>query len=330
MPKASIIIPAYNTEEYIADALEGALAQSCPDYEVIVVNDGSTDGTMNVVDRYTSDRRLKVVEQANRGLNGARNSGIHAAESPFIGICDADDIWLPGKLALHLRHFKADSRVGLSFSPSAMIDEDGAPLGLTQSPQLRGIDAEVLMRCNPVGNGSAAVLARKALDDIAYRPEGETERDWWFDETLRQSTDIECWIRLALTTNWKIEGVDGALTLYRINSGGLSANVPRQLETWEKMVAKMAEINPEFVARNAPRARSYQLRYLARRCVTLRDGGLAWAMAWRSLTQHPAILTETPLKSFTTIGAAAALKLFGAGAYERAEDAVLGLKRRLA
>lgn len=330
MPRASIIIPAYNTEDFIAEALEGALSQTCPDYEVIVVNDGSSDGTMDVVDRYSNDPRLKVVEQANRGLNGARNSGIYHADSDYIGICDADDIWLPGKLAAHLRHFSADQKVGLSFTPSLMIAEDGGPLGLSQSPQLRGIDAEVLMRCNPVGNGSAAVLNRAALNDIAYRPATETERDWWFDETLRQSTDVECWIRLALTTDWKVEGVAEPLIKYRINSGGLSANVRRQLETWEQMVAKMAEIDPGFVAAHGARARAYQYRYLSRRCVSMRDGELAWEMARRAMCAHPAIIGETPVKSLTTVAAALVLKLLGTTRYEAVEDKILGVKKRFA
>lgn len=330
MPRATIVIPTYNTEAFIAEALDGALNQTCPDYEVIVVNDGSTDDTMNIVDRYSDDPRLRVVEQENRGLNGARNTGIYHANGQYIGICDADDIWMPRKLAEHMKHFSADQSVGLSFTPSQMISENGSPLGLSQQPQLHNIDAEVLMRCNPVGNGSAAMLSRAALDDIAYRPSEEKQRDWWFDETFRQSTDIECWIRLALTTEWKIEGTADPLIKYRINSGGLSANVRRQLETWEQMLAKMQGIDPAFVARNGARARAYQLRYLSRRCVSMRDGDLAWRMAHRFLRSHPLILRETPLKSFTTLGAAAVLKFLGSARYETLETALLGMKRRMA
>ena len=313
MPKATIVVPAYNVADTIAATLSSLLAQTYQDFEIVVVDDGGTDRSVAIA-RSFGDPRIRVVQQPNRGLAGARNTGIANARGVYIGFCDADDLWRPGKLAAHVEHLDADPTVGLSFSGSQLIDADGTELGVSQSPRLTGITAAHVFRRNPVGNGSAAVLRRAALDDIAWRPATETHRDWWFDETFRQSEDIECWLRLALTTDWQIAGVPGLLTQYRIVAGGLSAAIDRQLASWERVVTKLGAIAPDFVARHAPAARAYQLRYLARRAVASGDGAAAWSHSRRAMRQSLRPLWEEPAKTLTTLGAAAALSAFGPAA----------------
>lgn len=327
-PKAAIIVPAYNVERTIGETLRSLLAQTFSDFELIVVDDGSSDRTLDVVAGF-DDPRIRVIRQANRGLAGAHNTGVHAAAAPYIGFCDADDLWAPEKLARHVAHLDANPAVGLSFAGSRMIDDDGRPFGASQSPKLTGVTPFDVLTRNPIGNGSAAVMRRAALDDMAWRPEGETERDWWFDETFRQSDDIEGWLRFALTTDWRIEGVPGLLTDYRINSGGLSANVARQLESWERMIAKMAAIAPEFIAEYGDLARAYQLRYLARRAVSSRDGDVALRLMLRSIRCSLTPFRREPVKSLTTLAAAALLRLAGAAIYQSAEKGLLSAKRAL-
>ncbi|MEI4488009.1 glycosyltransferase family A protein [Frigidibacter sp. MR17.14] len=310
MPRASIVVSAYNAEATLAETLASLLGQSFADLEVIVVDDGSTDATAALVEAI-SDPRLRLVRQRNRGLAGARNSGIHAARGEYIGFCDADDLWRRDKLAAHVRHLDEVPEVGLSYSGSALIGPDGRGLGLAQAPRLQGVGPEQVFLRNPVGNGSAPVLRRAALDALAWRPALETERDWWFDENFRQSEDIECWLRLALTTDWRIEGVPGALTQYRITGGGLSAATDRQLTAWERMVTKLTPIAPDFFAAHAATARSYQLRYLARRAVSAGDGARALRLVLDALGQSRRPLRQEPLKTLTTLAAACALRLLG-------------------
>lgn len=313
MPHASIIVPAFNAEATLDATLRSLRAQSFTDLEIIVVDDGSTDRTARIAaDHAGEDDRVQLVMQANRGLAGARNSGIQVARGAIIGFCDADDLWRPHKLAAHVRHLAEAPAVGLSFSGSALIDGGGRPLGLAQRPRLTGIRPDHVFLRNPVGNGSAAVMRRAALDAIAWRPAGETARDWWFDESFRQSEDIECWLRLALTTDWQIEGVPGALTAYRVNPSGLSAAGGRQLAAWERVVAKLAPLAPDFFARHTPAARAYQLRYLARRAVSAGDGREALRLALASLRQSRHPLVNEPTKTLATLAAALALRLFGA------------------
>lgn len=318
MPLATIVVPAYNVAATIGDTLRSLLAQTATDFEIVVVDDGSSDDTVAVV-RSFDDPRIRLVQQANRGLAGARNTGIAEARGQFVGFCDSDDLWLPGKLAAHIAHLRAKPGVGISYSGSELIDERGRSIGIFQSPRLRSVDAAHVFKRNPIGNGSAPVIRREALADLSWRPSTETERDWVFDETFRQSEDIECWLRLMLTTGWQIEGVPGALTQYRVNQGGLSANTERQFAAWQHMVDTLTPHNPTFFARQTPAARAYQLRYLARRAVSDRDGARALELVRLSLASSARPLVEEPAKTLTTGAAALVLALIGKSGFARLE-----------
>ena len=318
MTFASIIVPAFNAQETLRQTLRSLAVQTHPDYEIIVVDDGSTDTTARMAAEFSGNTRLRVIHQPNRGLAGARNSGIAASEAGIIGFCDADDLWEPEKLATHIAHLETNPQVGISFSGSSLIDDNGALTGQAQRPRLADVDTKCIFRRNPVGNGSAAVFRREVFDAIAFRPEHETQRDWYFDETFRQSEDIECWMRIALSTDWEFEGVAGLLTRYRISAGGLSSATDRQLAAWERMVAKLGYIAPDFFHAEVPVARAYQLRYLSRRAISDFDGPRARALtrAWLQTSLVP--LRDEPLKSAVTIAAVAVLSLLGPEVLRRA------------
>jgi len=301
-PTFTVVIPLYNTERHIAAALNSVLAQTCQDFEVLVVDDGSTDGGTSVARSYAdSDPRIQVVTQENRGLAGARNTGIRHARGQYIALLDADDLWSQQKLALHKEHLDAHPDVGVSFSASAFIDEHGAAMGIAQQPKLSGIDAEHVFCRNPVGNGSAAVLRTAMLVEMTFWSGTEIgTRTCWFDETFRQSEDIELWTRIAATTRWRFEGLGQQLTLYRVNNGGLSADVDKQLASWERVVAKLKEYCPDLAQKAGGRARAYQMRYLARRAIVSGEGFKASRMLWSALRGYPRMILEEPVKTFAT------------------------------
>lgn len=310
MPRATIVVPAFNVAATLPETLTALQAQTLHDIEIVIIDDESTDATPRIAAAHAArDSRIRVIRQANRGLAGARNSGIAAARAAYIGFCDADDLWEPGKIAAHVAHLDTAPTVGLSYSGSRLIDDAGRALGIYQAPRLTGVNAAHVFRRNPVGNGSAAVMRRDTARAIAWRPAGETQRDWVFDETFRQSEDIECWLRLMLTTDWDLEGVPGPLVSYRVNGAGLSAATGKQLASWERMVAKLSPVAPGFFAAHAPAARAYQLRYLARRAISSRDGGRALRLAGAALRQSRRPLWEEPIKTGTTLAAALALGL---------------------
>jgi glycosyltransferase involved in cell wall biosynthesis len=311
MTFASLIVPAFNVEATLEQTLHALLAQTYDAFEILIVDDGSTDATPAIAARFARDPRVRLIRQTNRGLAGARNTGIIAAQGDVIGFCDADDIWLLEKLARHVAHLEANPHVGISYSGSALMSDAGQLTGQAQRPKLRGVSAADVFRRNPVGNGSALVLRRAVLDAIAYQPCQEPARNWYFDETFRQSEDIECWMRIALMTNWTFEGIEGLLTQYRISTGGLSAATDKQLAAWERMVVKLDPLNPAFFYVNTRVARAYQLRYLCRRAISDLDGARAAALgkAWVAQSRMP--LIEEPVKSVVTLCAAAVLWLAG-------------------
>ena len=307
MPKVSIVVPACNTSKTIGETLKSLQQQTFTDFEVIIVDDGSTDTTQLAVAPFLKDPRFFLVVQPNRGLAGARNTGVLHSQGEYIGLCDSDDLWHPRKLTAHVAHLDMAGDVGLSYSGSEFIDDNSRRMRGRQSPRLHGVDAAHVFKRNPVGNGSAAVVRRAAFDAIAYTPRPGDKRLWFFDETFRQSEDIECWLRLALTTDWGVEGVSGHLTKYRVSSAGLSANTDRQLLSWERMVAKLRPVNPEFFERHEQAARAYQLRYLTRRAISARDRLQAGELAQRFMQTSRTPLTEEPIKTCVTLAAAALL-----------------------
>ncbi len=307
-PHVSVIVPAYNVAATIKETLHSIINQTFEDIEIIVVDDGATDETPQILKTF-KDSRMRVVRQVNRGLAGARNTGIQLAMGKYIAFCDSDDVWEPEKLELHVIHLNSDSNLGLSFCGSSLIDEHGRFFKTSQRPKLKNISAADIFKRNPIGNGSVAVFRRSALDVIAYRPAGERKRDWWFDETLRQSEDIDAWMRFALASDWKIEGIPGLLTRYRIQAGGLSAKLEKQFETWSRMRDKVEQIAPRFAAINAPAAEAYQLRYLARRAFMMGDGATAAKLVRKALRTSLKPLREEPGKTLATWIASEALNL---------------------
>lgn len=328
MTYASLIVPAFNVAKTMPRTLNALLAQTHPAFEVIIVDDGSTDTTADIARDFARDPRVRLIQQTNRGLAGARNTGLNAARGEVIGFCDADDLWVPEKLARHVAHLEANPHVGISFSGSALMNDDGQLTGQAQRPKLQNISASDIFKRNPVGNGSAMVIRRAVFDAIAYRPVQEPSRNWYFDETFRQSEDIECWLRIALQTDWMFEGIPGLLTHYRINAGGLSAATARQLEAWERMVAKLMPLNPAFFDVNTPVARAYQLRYLSRRAISDLDAPRARMLSRAWLAQSRLPLVEEPLKSTVTLAAAAALTVIGPDAVGRVMQRVQRIRTR--
>ncbi len=305
-PSVSVIMPVYNIERFVVQAVRSVLEQSLTDFELIIVDDGGSDRSVALCEAL-ADHRTRIIHQENRGLAGARNTGIAAACGEFIALLDSDDIFEADKLALHVAHLRAHPSVGVSYAGALLIDEAGKSLGVRQRPRLGSVDARHVFCGQVICNGSIPVFRRQTLEDAALRP-AELGRVWYFDETLRRSEDVECWARIALTTQWGFAGLPGELTQYRVNNGGLSADVIRQLASWETVYEKIKAYAPDFIAAHGREARARELRYLARRCFQIRDRGLAFKLALEAVRTAPGALLREPSKTLTTLLACALLR----------------------
>lgn len=315
-PRVSVIMPVYNVEAFVAEAIDSVLAQTFKDFELVIVDDGGSDRSLEICCEY-EDRRIRIVRQANRGLAGARNTGIAAARGEFVALLDSDDRWLPEKLALHVIHLENNPDIGVSYSPSQFIDMAGNPMRLKQTPKLHNVTAADIFCRNPVGNGSAPVIRRSALETVAFRHPHDFGRTCWFDEALRQSEDIEMWLRMAVAGKVRFAGIAPALTEYRIGSAGLSSQVLRQYESWMVVLQRLRAYAPEFAAEHADRARAYQLRYLARRSIQLGDAGMAMTLLREAAASSLKPLYEEPVRSLGTALAAVAGRVLGPDRFAR-------------
>ena len=308
MSKVSVIMPIYGVEKYVETAVKSVLSQSFTDFEFLIIDDCSPDNSVELC-RQFDDSRIQIIQhEENKGLAGARNTGIRCATGDYLAFLDSDDAWEPDKLKSHIAHFESNKDIGISFSRSAFIDEEGNRLATQQMPRLDYAPAEHLLCRNPIGNGSAPVVRKAVFEEIKFTADKwQKGYESYFDESFRQSEDIECWIRIRLKTDWRIEGLSEALTLYRLNAGGLSANIPKQLESWERVIEKTQSYAPKLIEQHGKRARAYQLRYLARQAIRLGDGKMAVEMFNKSLSCDSSILLKEPSRTIVT-GAAAYLQ----------------------
>jgi glycosyltransferase involved in cell wall biosynthesis len=320
MKLVSVIIPIYKVENYVDTTIKSVLAQTHQDLEILIIDDASPDKSLEICKQFT-DPRIKIISQENRGPSGALNAGIRQAKGEYLAFLDGDDLWLPEKLAKHIAHLESSPNVGVSFSRSSFIDEAGKPLGDYQMPKLKDITAAYLLRHNPTGNGSSAVVRRETLDAIKFQDNlyGSVE-DCFFDERLRASQDIEFLLRIAIKTSWQIEGISEALTQYRVKPGGLSSNFLKVIESWQLVIEQTRSYAPEFIAKYENQSMAYQFRYLARQAVRMQaDKSVAVALIHRALKTHWHIIIEEPKPTILTWVAAYLVWLLPRSFYSQTE-----------
>jgi glycosyltransferase involved in cell wall biosynthesis len=187
-PLVSVIIPAYNAGRYIKEAVDSALAQTYKNCEVVVVDDGSTDNTRQVLAPYIDAGKIKYIYQENKGLAGARNTGIKNSSGEYITLLDADDIFLPRKIERQVNFLEKHPECDICYCDLYHFYED-KPDQLLKLNYRYYSGKEVLPHLI-AGNFIApiSVVARRTV----------FERFGYFDETLKRSEDIEFWLRIAL------------------------------------------------------------------------------------------------------------------------------------
>ena len=208
-PSVSVIIPTYNRGWTLRTALDSVLAQTYRDFELIVVDDGSTDDTTEILASYDPD--LKVLRQANAGVSAARNTGVHSAKGALIAFLDSDDCWLPDKLGTQVDFFNSHPEAMICQTEEIWIRNGKRvnPKKVHQKPSGHIFNASLaLCLVSP-----SAVMLRKALfDEIGV-----------FDETLPACEDYDLWLRI--NAQYPIYLIDQPLIVKRGgHSDQLSAN----------------------------------------------------------------------------------------------------------
>lgn len=259
-PVVSAVIPAYNASLFLPEAIESVLSQTFTNFELLVVDDGSTDNTASIVKQYSQkDSRVKLFSQTNQGVSFSRNLGVELAQSKYVAFLDADDRWLPDKLAAHVEYLENNPQVGISFSRVKFIGSDGQFTGQISTGRLTNIQPEHLLYENPTTTTSNWVVRREVFQEFGG-----------FDQQMSYSEDLDFLLRVRLSQKWQVEGIDQVLICYRTNSKGLSSELSRMDEGWNLLVNKARNHAPQLVNQHYALAKAVHLRYLARRSIRLK------------------------------------------------------------
>lgn len=292
-PKVSVVVPAYNVRSYIEDALVSLERQSFQEFEVLIVDDGSTDGTAELVKPFCQrDSRFQLLHKQNGGLSSARNYGIRHARADYIALLDGDDAYEPDKLVTHVAILDRTPEVGVVYSASRAIREDGHSTFMYLSGKpIESSPLQALLYKNFVGHGSNAVFRRCIVDEV-----GE------FDETLRSYEDLDFWLRIAATQHWQFYRLPQVMCLYRVRRSGLSFNVVQMQRCCEQVFEAAYRRSPEQVEPVLPTAYAYMYRYLARLSLTAGDAEQARNFIDRAMKADSSIFYRDP-RSLLTLAA---------------------------
>ena len=207
----SVVIPNYNCAAFLPDALESVFAQTYPHVEILVVDDGSTDDSLQVLEQYAD--RVRVFRQPNGGVSAARNHGIRESRGELVAFLDADDLWNPEKLARQVPLFDRPE-VGLVYCAVEYIDEAGKSLGTNRTGRrgrvLRSI--ALLEGTIVLAGGSTAVVRRECFD-----------RAGGFDLEMSTAADWDMWRRVAC--HYEIDVVREPLMKYRLRPSSMHRNI---------------------------------------------------------------------------------------------------------
>lgn len=233
----SIVVPAYNVARWLPATIESVLAQTYGDWELIIVDDGSCDGTSAIAEAYVCrDRRVRLIRKSNGGLSSARNAGMSVASGEYIAFLDADDIWLPRKLEQQVKCLASYDNYGACYTWTEIIDQDGNVIedwGMLKKTYWHDpVIAHDLAGGNFVSGSGSGVLMRRSL----------VARVGYFDETMRAAEDLDYWYRLALSVQFCL--VHAVLVQIRRHSTSMQSDIIRVANSNIDFVRKAQLIAP--------------------------------------------------------------------------------------
>lgn len=208
----SIVIPAFNAAWCVGKAIDSVIGQTYRQIEIIVVNDGSTDNTSEVLSRYQG--RIRVITQKNKGLSNARNMGIQHAKGEYIAFLDADDYWLPRKLEYQVQLMNQRPDIGFCSTMARVETLEGIVLSVWRCPKIDTPTLHTIFMQNSAipGSGSGVMVRSDVLLGMGH-----------FDEKLKSLEDIDMWMRLSAETEYAC--IPEALTVIVRRDNSMSGNL---------------------------------------------------------------------------------------------------------
>jgi glycosyltransferase involved in cell wall biosynthesis len=230
MQKVSVVIPAYNVMAYLPETLESVLRQTFSDFEVLIVNDGSSD---NIVQWASGiqDPRVKLISQSNQGVSVARNTGIVHAQGEYIAFLDADDLWDSTKLEKQVSCLENNPKLGLVYTWTALIDSFGKPMNKFLISHAEGNVWEQMLVDDIICNGSSPMVRRSCFEKVGD-----------FDPNVPFSEDTDMWIRIAAYYPFAV--VKELLTFYRRHSHNATSSRQKVIQGIHRITEKSFQSVP--------------------------------------------------------------------------------------
>lgn len=235
-PLISVIIPTYNRALYLADAIGSVFRQSFTDYEIVVVDDGSTDDSKKIIAPYLD--RLRYVYQENMGEAAARNRGIREARGKWVAFLDSDDMWEPRALETLVQASGIYPKAGLIAMRGRMIRTNGTRTERIIGKKSAGPFYSTASLLWGDGGGVLMPMIRKSI----------FEKTGVFDETIASATDCDMWLRISFHT--QMVCVHEPLLLCRLHEDNLSGNKALNARMWLRILEKLRDDHPEFLQTN--------------------------------------------------------------------------------
>ena len=250
MPKVSVIIPAYNAMAFLPETLESVMKQTFTDFEVLIVNDGSSDHIVEWANQVT-DPRVKLISQENQRVSAARNTGIAHAQGEYIAFLDADDLWEPTKLEKQVHCLDDKPEVGLVYTWTLLVDEQNNPTGRIFASHLEGKVWDKIIQNDVMSSGSCAMVRRCCFETVGV-----------FDRNLAYAPDRDMWVRIAYRYPFAV--VKEPLLRYRQLPNSFSRNRQAMIQDLRQVIEKTFQSVP------------LDLLYLRNRCYATIILDLGW------------------------------------------------------
>lgn len=221
MPTVSVVLPTYDAAPYVEEALQSLVEQRYGDFEVIVVDDGSTDGTLDIVEGFDDDR-IRIVRRSDTGITGALNRGIAEAEGKYIARQDGDDVSHPDRLRQQVLYLESNPEVGLVGTATEIVDESGRVVDRRQVLERPTVDR--LLSKNRYVHGSVVMRS-----DVVESVGG-------YDETFQYTEDYDLWLRIA--NEYPVRNIDEYLYRLRLRPDSIYGSELFDVKLWELFARK--------------------------------------------------------------------------------------------
>lgn len=278
MPRISVVIPTYNRANYILQALESVFAQTYKDYEVVVIDDGSTDGTQALLKPLIDNGTIRCYQNPGRGVSAARNFGVENANGKHLAFLDSDDLFLPAKLEKQIALIEQRPEIGMVHSHYAKFNDAGEDLGLRDTSRYQGaIYPGLLNQWDILMAPSCTLIPKTVFEEVGG-----------YDEAMRWAEDLDLWRRIA--QRYPLDLVPEVLTRVRVHSDNASKHRIQALSDFQRYIDKALADDPALDTTDGRRIQASMLSHFAQ---TMLGEGRATEMrlvrglSLKSLTHQP-------------------------------------------